>query len=74
MRFIKGKLHGYIDYAAAIALIVAPFVLGFGGLAQHYYLVMGAAVILLINKDVMSASRFPTYAAGSFRSFKKITN
>lgn len=28
MRFINGKLHGTIDYATAVALVVAPFALG----------------------------------------------
>jgi len=28
MRFITPHLHGFLDYAAALALIIAPFVLG----------------------------------------------
>ncbi|MDB4919362.1 MAG: hypothetical protein JWQ54_1345 [Mucilaginibacter sp.] len=30
MRFITKKIHAYLDYQVAVALIVLPFVLGLG--------------------------------------------
>ncbi len=46
MRFINDKVHGVIDYLAAIALIVAPFVLGFSGTALTLSVAAGAALFV----------------------------
>lgn len=46
MRFINDKVHGVIDYLAAIALIVAPFVLGFAGAAQLLSVAAGIALLI----------------------------
>ena len=44
MRFINDKIHGVIDYLAAIALVVAPFLLGFSGTALILSVAAGAAL------------------------------
>ena len=46
MRFLNDKVHGVIDYAAAIALMVMPFVLGFTGIAMMLSVAGGAALFL----------------------------
>jgi len=42
------KLHILFDSLAAVAFVVAPFVLGFTGIVQIYYLVMGVGVIAVV--------------------------
>ena len=48
MRFISTRTHGIIDYIMGLALILAPFVLGFatGGAAMWVPIILGASVIL----------------------------
>ena len=49
------KLHLIIDFLAGATFIAAPFVLGFEGITSIYYIVMGAAVVLVVlvtNNDV----------------------
>lgn len=45
---IPFKVHLLIDFVAGAAFVVAPFILGFEGITQAYYLVMGAAVIAVV--------------------------
>lgn len=45
---IPFKVHLVIDFIAGAAFIAAPFVLGFEGITQLYYFVMGGAVILVV--------------------------
>lgn len=47
-RLIPFKLHLAIDFAAGAAFLVLPFILGLTGIPQAFYLVMGAAVILVV--------------------------
>jgi uncharacterized membrane protein YhaH (DUF805 family) len=47
-RLISYNLHLFFDLAAGVTFLVLPFVLGFEGLLQGYYLVMGAAVVLVV--------------------------
>ena len=42
------RLHLLIDFAAAVAFAVAPFVFGFSGLDAVYYWVMAAAVLVVV--------------------------
>ncbi|HEY8565749.1 MAG TPA: hypothetical protein VIL65_09630 [Beijerinckiaceae bacterium] len=48
MRFLPTRIHGVIDYLWGLALIAAPFVLGFadGGAAQWTALVAGAGALV----------------------------
>lgn len=62
MRFIPSKIHGYIDYATAIALIVAPFVLFSAGsppIAKWLSIAAGVGLIIysLITDYSVSARK-----------------
>ncbi|MBQ0824393.1 SPW repeat protein [Microvirga sp. HBU67558] len=48
MRFIPTRIHGAIDYLTGLALIMAPFVLGFAdnGPAQWVPMILGAAILI----------------------------
>ena len=48
MQFLSPKAHGVLDYIAALTLILAPFVLGFTGVATTYYLAMGVGVLAVV--------------------------
>lgn len=58
MRFIDEKIHGIIDYAAALALIIAPFLVlpSTDGLAVWLSVVAGAGLIVY--------SLFTSYSLG----------
>ena len=53
------KLHLLIDFAAAVAFAVAPFVLGFSGLDAVYYWVMAAAVLVVVAVSQDSEAERP---------------
>lgn len=56
-RMLPFRLHLLIDLAAGTAFVVAPFLLGFEGIIFGYYIVMGAAVIMVVavtNNDTLS--------------------
>ena len=42
------RVHLALDLAAAVAFAAAPFVFGWTGLTQGYYLVMAAGVIVVV--------------------------
>lgn len=49
MQFLDSRLHGILDYLAALALIIAPFVLGlgeYGPIAQWLSVAGGVGLIL----------------------------
>ena len=48
MRFLSTRTHGVIDYVGGIALILAPYLLGFadGTAAQYFAQIIGAHAIL----------------------------
>lgn len=49
MRFISNQVHGMIDYALAVALIVLPFVLGFQAISPiGHWLSVGAGAGLFV--------------------------
>lgn len=47
MRFISTRVHGMVDYAMGLLLIVAPFLFGFatGGPAQWVPIVLGVVML-----------------------------
>ena len=45
---ISFRLHLALDFIAGIAFLITPFIFGFGGTPRTIYLVVGAAVILLV--------------------------
>jgi len=62
MRFINSTLHGLLDYAAATALIIAPFLLGLAeqSVFAHWFSVAaGAGLIVysLITKYAYSMAK-----------------
>lgn len=61
MRFINTKIHGYMDYAMAILLIISPWLFGFyqGGAESWVPIILGAGVIVysLITDYELSATK-----------------
>ena len=52
---ISFRLHLALDFIAAIAFLIVPFVFGFGGIPRTVFLTVGAAIIVLVlvtNPDV----------------------
>jgi len=50
MKFVTQKLHAYIDYPVALALIILPFILGLGSshvMALYASVATGIAALLL---------------------------
>ena len=64
LRFLTPTLHGALDYAAAAALIVLPFLLGFDGLALWLSVIGGVGLI------VYSLLTNYTFSVVSLISFK----
>lgn len=55
---IPFKIHLTLDFLAGVTFVVMPFILGFSGIVQAYYLVMGTAVIMVViftNNDIDNA-------------------
>ena len=48
MKILSPRVHGYIDYAAAVMLFLAPTLFGFGGVPATICYVLGALLIKLI--------------------------
>jgi hypothetical protein len=63
LRFVDSTLHGVLDYVAAAALIVLPFVLGLTGSALWLSVAGGAA---LVGYSLMTDYRFGVGGALSF--------
>jgi len=57
-KLLPFKTHLVFDFLAALVLIAAPFVFGFTGLTNLFYLVIGIAVIavVLITNPVTEAA------------------
>jgi hypothetical protein len=54
MRFIAARWHGYLDYLTVLIFLVAPSVLGFGGIAaQLSWLLAGVHLAMTL------VTRFP---------------
>ena len=49
MRFIPTRIHGMLDYATGLLLIVAPYLFGFanGGAAQWVPMILGVGILLM---------------------------
>jgi len=54
MRFITPHLHGFLDYAAALALIIAPFVLGIAEQSALAHWISVAAGVGLITYSLIT--------------------
>ena len=64
LRFLTPAIHGALDYTAAAALIVLPFVLGFSGFALWLSVIGGVG---LISYSLLTDY---TFSAVSLISFK----
>ncbi|MGI9202389.1 MAG: SPW repeat domain-containing protein [Woeseiaceae bacterium] len=51
MKFLNAKLHGLGDYAAAVVLIIAPFILGISeqSMIAHWASVVGGAGLIVYS-------------------------
>jgi len=51
MKFLSSKLHGLGDYAAAVVLIIAPFVLGISeqSMIAHWASIIGGAGLIVYS-------------------------
>lgn len=58
MRFISTKIHAILDFLIAVALIVFPWILGFGGPAQ---LVLVSVGILMAGMSLLTIHEFGIY-------------
>ncbi len=47
-KLIPYGAHLVLDFVAGLVFLAAPFVFGFTGLVQAYYLAIGAAVVLVV--------------------------
>lgn len=47
-KLIPYGAHLVLDFAAGLVFLAAPFLFGFTGLVQTYYLVVGAAVVVVV--------------------------
>ena len=56
MRFIRPKIHGILDYTVAVALIAAPFVLGFASVIPAAVISLAGGVGLLLYSLVTDYS------------------
>ena len=53
---IPWRLHLTLDAVAAVALLAAPFLLGFGGVARAFYVVIAVAVLAVVATSQTDAS------------------
>jgi len=57
-KMLPFKTHLVFDFIAAVVLVLAPYIFGFDGIAQIFYQVIGAAVIVVVlvtNPDTSPA-------------------
>lgn len=66
MKFVTKRIHAYLDYPVAIALMVLPFILGLGDsnpIAQQLSVVVGIAafVLTLLTNHHLGVYRVVSY-------------
>ena len=68
MKFVTKKIHAYLDYPVALALITLPFILNLGGsstMALHLSVVTGVAAFIL---TLLTDHQFGVYKVISYRN------
>jgi len=55
-RWIPWRTHLTLDAAAAVALLAAPFLFGFGGLARAFFATVAVAVLAVVATSQVEAS------------------
>ena len=68
IRFLTPRLHGLLDYAAALGLILLPFVLGIGDDSALALWLSVAAGFALIAYSLATDYAFGVFRALSFRT------
>ncbi|MEM9277277.1 MAG: hypothetical protein AAGA76_01740 [Pseudomonadota bacterium] len=48
-RVLSYKFHLAVDFLVGIVFVIAPFVLGLGGLDAYYYWFLGATVLVVVG-------------------------
>ena len=48
-KVVSYKIHLIVDFAVAVVFLLAPFVLSFEGIDMYYYLINGAAVLIVVS-------------------------
>ena len=48
-KVVSYKMHLIVDFAVAVVFLLAPFVLSFEGIDMYYYLINGAAVLIVVS-------------------------
>lgn len=59
---IPWRVHLILDAVAAVALLVAPFVLGFGGAAREFYVSIAVAVLAVVACSRLDTEQVPEVA------------
>jgi hypothetical protein len=54
-RLIPWRIHLMLDAVAAVVLLVAPFVLGFGGVARVFYVTVAISVLAVVAASQIDA-------------------
>jgi hypothetical protein len=64
---IPWRMHLTLDAVAAVALLAAPFVLGFGGIARGFYVTVAVAVLAVVATTQLETDTAPEPAQGPAR-------
>ncbi len=48
-KVVSYKMHLIVDFAVAVVFLLAPFILSFKGIDMYYYLINGAAVLIVVS-------------------------
>ncbi len=60
---ISWRVHLTLDAIAAVALLAAPFVLGFGGVAAGFFITVAVAVLVVVATTQLETDAAPGHAA-----------
>lgn len=62
---ISWRAHLTLDTVAAMALLVAPFILGFGGVARGFYVSVAVAVLVVVATTKLDTDAVPQPVRGA---------
>jgi hypothetical protein len=48
-KVVSYKIHLIVDFMVAVVFILAPFIFSFEGIDMYYYLINGAAVLIVVS-------------------------
>jgi len=64
---IPWRVHLSLDAVAAVVLLAAPFVFGFGGIAHGFYVTVAVAVLAVVATTQLETDATPEPARGAAR-------